>query len=58
MHTSRLSWAFPIPFAVWLALRSGGWEPTFRWIQLVAFTPSGGVSGAHAAMRLMSSPEY
>jgi endonuclease/exonuclease/phosphatase family metal-dependent hydrolase len=39
MNTSRLAWALPIPFALWLVLRTGGWEPTFRWIQLVAFTP-------------------
>jgi endonuclease/exonuclease/phosphatase family metal-dependent hydrolase len=39
MKTSRLAWALPVPFAFWLVLRIGGWEPTFRWIQLVAFTP-------------------
>lgn len=39
MNTSRLAWALPVPFVCWLVLRTGGWEPTFRWIQLVAFTP-------------------
>jgi endonuclease/exonuclease/phosphatase family metal-dependent hydrolase len=39
MNASRLAWVLPVPFAFWLVLRIGGWEPTFRWIQLVAFTP-------------------
>jgi endonuclease/exonuclease/phosphatase family metal-dependent hydrolase len=28
-----------VPFAVWAGLRVPGWEPGFRWRQLVAFTP-------------------
>jgi endonuclease/exonuclease/phosphatase family metal-dependent hydrolase len=32
-------WAAAVPFAAWAALRMSGWEPVFRWSQLVAFTP-------------------
>ena len=51
MNTSRLAWALPVPFAFWLVLRIGGWEPTFRLIQLVAFTPY--VAAAALALSLI-----
>ncbi|MEW2357685.1 endonuclease/exonuclease/phosphatase family protein [Spirillospora sp. NPDC029432] len=28
-----------VPFAGWALMRASGWEPAFRWQQLVAFTP-------------------
>ncbi|WP_329522396.1 endonuclease/exonuclease/phosphatase family protein [Spirillospora sp. NBC_01491] len=34
-----LVWAVVALFAAWAALRTLGWEPGFRWRQLVAFTP-------------------
>ncbi|GAA4106155.1 endonuclease/exonuclease/phosphatase family protein [Actinomadura miaoliensis] len=36
---SAVLWAAWAPFAVWAVLRWGGWQPAFRWGQLVAFTP-------------------
>ncbi|WP_433336263.1 endonuclease/exonuclease/phosphatase family protein [Spirillospora sp. CA-294931] len=32
-------WVAVVPFAAWAVLRWTGWEPLFRWGQLVAFTP-------------------
>ncbi|MBE3012357.1 endonuclease/exonuclease/phosphatase family protein [Microbispora sp. NEAU-D428] len=32
-------WLALIPFAGWSVLRLTGWEPKFRWSQLVSFTP-------------------
>ncbi|WP_084464174.1 endonuclease/exonuclease/phosphatase family protein, partial [Microtetraspora fusca] len=32
-------WLALAPFASWAALRLTGWEPAFRWSQLVSFTP-------------------
>ncbi|NUR87899.1 MAG: endonuclease/exonuclease/phosphatase family protein [Nonomuraea sp.] len=32
-------WALLSPFAGWAVLRLSGWEPKFRWSQLVSFTP-------------------
>jgi endonuclease/exonuclease/phosphatase (EEP) superfamily protein YafD len=32
-------WALLSPFAGWAVLRVTGWEPKFRWSQLVSFTP-------------------
>ncbi|WP_218005896.1 endonuclease/exonuclease/phosphatase family protein [Actinomadura hibisca] len=44
-----LVWTAVAPFAVWAALRTTGWEPGFRWGQLVAFTP-------YVAMASLAAP--
>ncbi|MFB4314735.1 endonuclease/exonuclease/phosphatase family protein [Actinomadura sp. 21ATH] len=41
-----------VPFAVWALLRASGWEPAFRWKQLVAFTPY--VAAASVAVPLVA----
>ncbi|MFI6515914.1 endonuclease/exonuclease/phosphatase family protein [Spirillospora sp. NPDC050679] len=44
-----LAWAVVAPFAVWAVPRAAGWEPGFRWGQLVAFTP-------YVAMASLAAP--
>ncbi|MDX6741235.1 endonuclease/exonuclease/phosphatase family protein [Actinocorallia sp. A-T 12471] len=34
-----VAWALLAPFAVWAAVRLSGWDSSFRWVQLVSFTP-------------------
>ncbi|MGI5163860.1 endonuclease/exonuclease/phosphatase family protein [Spirillospora sp. CA-253888] len=46
-----LVWAAVAPFAVWAAVRTAGWEPVFRWSQLVAFTP-------YVAMASLAAPVF
>ncbi|MBO3746986.1 endonuclease/exonuclease/phosphatase family protein [Streptosporangiaceae bacterium NEAU-GS5] len=36
---SAVLWTLVLPFAGWAFLRVFGWEPKFRWSQLVSFTP-------------------
>ncbi|GAB2838059.1 endonuclease/exonuclease/phosphatase family protein [Actinocorallia aurea] len=33
------AWVLVTPFALWAAVRLSGWEGSFRWVQLVSFTP-------------------
>ncbi|ROO88374.1 endonuclease/exonuclease/phosphatase (EEP) superfamily protein YafD [Actinocorallia herbida] len=34
-----VAWVIVAPFALWAAVRLSGWDATFRWVQLVSFTP-------------------
>ncbi|MGJ6965811.1 endonuclease/exonuclease/phosphatase family protein [Streptosporangium sp. G11] len=36
---SLLVWLAVLPFAAWAVLRTGGWNPVWQWVPLVAFTP-------------------